>query len=44
MQRVLLGVLSLGVTKGTTVTLIADGTDEELAVKSLVQMLQKDAY
>lgn len=40
----LLGVLSMGVTTGTTVTLIADGADEELAVKSLVQMLQKDAY
>lgn len=31
----LLGVLSLGITRGSTVTLTADGTDEETAVKVL---------
>ena len=40
----LLGVLSMGVTTGTTVTLIADGSDEEYAVKSLAEMLEKDVY
>ena len=29
----LLGVLSLGITKGTTITLLADGSDEKEAVK-----------
>ena len=40
----LLGVLSMGVTTGTAVTLIADGSDEEIAVKSLAEMLVKDVY
>lgn len=32
----LLGVLSLGITKGLTITIIADGPDEEDAVNNLV--------
>ena len=32
----LLGVLSLGIVKGTTITLIADGADEKEAVAALV--------
>ena len=32
----LLGILSLGITKGTTINLIADGPDEEEAVSALV--------
>ena len=40
----LLGVLSMGVTPGTMVTLTAEGADEEAAVESLAQMLEKDAY
>ena len=32
----LLGVLSLGIVGGTTIRIIADGTDEETAVESLV--------
>ena len=31
----LLGVLSLGITKGTTITLLADGSDEKEAVAAL---------
>ncbi|MBQ4517802.1 MAG: HPr family phosphocarrier protein [Clostridia bacterium] len=31
----LLGVLSLGITKGTKITVIADGTDEEDAIEAL---------
>lgn len=40
----LLGVLSMGITTGTEVTLIADGPDEEAAVKSLSAMLVKDIF
>lgn len=35
----LLGVLSLGITKGTTITLIAEGSDEEAAIESLVELI-----
>ena len=35
----LLGVLSLGIVKGTTITLIADGVDEEAAIQSLVDLV-----
>ncbi len=35
----LLGILSLGITKGTTINLIADGPDEEEAVNALVELL-----
>ena len=37
----LLGVLSLGVSKGTTITLIADGADEVDAVDGLVQLVNE---
>ena len=40
----LLGVLSLGITKGTAINIIADGSDEEIAVTTLAQMLEKDVY
>ena len=36
----LLGVLSLGVTEGTTITLIADGADESVALKGLADMIE----
>jgi len=36
----LLGVLSLGIAKGMTVTLIADGQDEESAVDGLIALIQ----
>ncbi len=35
----LLGVLSLGITKGTTINIIADGIDEEEAVTTLVNLI-----
>lgn len=38
----LLGVLSLGITKGTTVNIIADGTDEEAAVNTLVDLVDSN--
>lgn len=36
----LLGVLSLGVTEGTTITIIADGADESAALKGLADMIE----
>ena len=36
----LLGVLSLGIGKGTTVTLISDGIDEEEAISGLAELIQ----
>jgi len=35
----LLGVLSLGITKGMTVTLIADGSDEKEALDGLCELI-----
>lgn len=40
----LLGVLSMGITTGTEINLVADGPDEEAAVKELSAMLLKDVY
>ncbi len=36
----LLGVLSLGIVGGTTIKIIADGTDESAAVDSLVKLIE----
>ena len=38
----LLGVLSLGITRGTAVTLTADGSDEEAAIKGLVNLVESN--
>ncbi len=38
----LLGVLSLGIVKGTTVSLIAEGGDERDAVEALVELVTSD--
>jgi len=35
----LLGVLSLGIVKGTSVNIIAEGADEETAVNSLTELI-----
>ena len=35
----LLGVLSLGIVKGTSINLIADGPDEKEAVEALVDLI-----
>lgn len=36
----LLGVLSLGVVGGTSIKIIADGTDEEDSVETLVKLIE----
>ncbi len=36
----LLGVLSLGISQDTSINIIADGADEELAVNSLVELVE----
>ena len=38
----LLGVLSLGIVKGTAVTLIADGADEDDAIATLAELIDSD--
>ena len=40
----LLGIMSLGVVTGATVTLIASGSDAEAAVNALELLLQRDVY
>ena len=40
----LLGVLSMGITKGTRVSILAEGPDEEEAVKTLTEMLVKEIF
>lgn len=40
----LLGIMSLGVITGTTVTLSAVGADAEAAVNALEALLQRDVY
>ena len=37
----LLGVLSLGISKGTEITLIADGIDEARAIDGLCELIDK---
>ena len=38
----LLGVLSLGITKGTKISVLADGVDEEDAANSLVALVESN--
>ena len=38
----LLGVLSLGIVGGTTIRIIADGSDEEEAVEALTALIASD--
>lgn len=38
----LLGVLSLGITKGTEITIIADGTDESEAADALTSLIESN--
>ena len=40
----LLGIMSLGIISGSTVTLSAVGADEESAVTALDALLQRDVY
>lgn len=38
----LLGVLSLGITKGTTITIYADGADQEEALSALETLIKSN--
>ena len=38
----LLGVLSLGITRGANITIVAEGPDEEEAVTGLVDLISSD--
>lgn len=38
----LLGVLSLGITRGTNIKIVAEGADEEDAVKALIELISSD--
>ena len=38
----LLGVLSLGISKGTAITLIADGVDENTAIDGLAELIDSE--
>ncbi len=38
----LLGVLSLGITQGTKVNIVADGADEKRAVETLCDLIKSD--
>ena len=40
----LLGIMSLGIVTGTTVTLTADGADAEAAIDALETLLQRDVF
>lgn len=40
----LLGIMSLGIVTGATVSLSADGTQAENAVNALEELLQRDVY
>ena len=40
----LLGVLSMGIVKGTVINIIADGNDEQDAVKALVGLVSSDLF
>ena len=40
----LLGIMSLGIVTGATITLTASGNDDEAAVEALEQLLQRDVY
>jgi phosphocarrier protein len=40
----LLGIMSLGIVTGATVTISAEGADAETAVNSLEELLQRDVY
>ena len=40
----LLGVLSMGITSGTEISIVAEGPDEEAAVKELSAMLMTDIF
>lgn len=38
----IIGILGLGVSMGDKITIIAEGTDEEIAVEALVKLVQEE--
>ncbi|MCM3388665.1 HPr family phosphocarrier protein [Ureibacillus chungkukjangi] len=38
----IMGIMSLAIARGTTITLIADGKDEQEAVEGLVSLIQRE--
>ncbi|MGE4284800.1 MAG: HPr family phosphocarrier protein [Clostridia bacterium] len=40
----LLGVLSLGISKGTRVTIMVDGADEEIAIDAMVGLINSNFH
>lgn len=40
----LLGIMSLGIVTGATVTLSAEGNNADMALNALEELLQKDVY
>mgnify|MGYP003475388081 CR=1 FL=1 len=38
----IMGLMSLAISSGSTITLVADGSDEKQAIKSLEAFLKKD--
>ena len=42
--KCLLGIMSLAIVSGATVTLSASGSDEQTAVEALETLLQRDVY
>ena len=40
--HIFLGVLSLGIVKGSTITLVADGADEQEAIDTLTALINSD--
>ncbi|WP_422122766.1 HPr family phosphocarrier protein [Planococcus sp. X10-3] len=39
----IMGIMSLAISKGTSVTISADGSDEETAVEALSALIEKEA-
>ena len=40
----LLGIMSLGIVTGATITISAEGSDAEAAINALEELLQRDLY
>lgn len=38
----IMGLMSLAITKGETITLIADGADEDIAINALIAFITKE--
>lgn len=40
----IMGLMSLAITKGEEITLIADGADEDIALQALISFISREAY